>query len=68
MEAAGVRIMFERSMLWHEGGVIFSGIVRDRDSDVMFHIRYIYKDLGLCALCTKLKDTNAKSKEWKKFV
>ncbi|CAL4122156.1 unnamed protein product, partial [Meganyctiphanes norvegica] len=68
MEAAGIKLMFERSMLWQEGGVIYSGVVRDRDSDVMFHIRYLYKDLGLCEQCTRFKNIDAKSTVWKSFV
>ena len=67
MEATGVREMFERSESWQEGGVVFDSVVRDRDSDVMFHIRFAYKDLGLCSTCTKLQHTNAKSPEWKTF-
>ena len=54
--------------MWTEGGVIYSEVVRDRDSDVMFHIRFSYQDLGLCAECDKLKETDAKSKVWKDFV
>ncbi|XP_063689104.1 uncharacterized protein LOC134822128 [Bolinopsis microptera] len=34
----------------------------------MFHIRFAYKDLGLCATCTKLQHTDAKSPEWKSFL
>lgn len=68
MEAAGVKRMFERSRQWAEGGVVYGGVVRDRDSDVMFSIRFIYNDLSLCSTCTRLKDTDAKSPEWKKFV
>ena len=64
----GARQMFERSEEWAEGGVIYGGVVRDRDSDVMFHIRFAYKSLGLCSTCETLKDTDAKSEIWKKFV
>ena len=60
--------MFEQSRQWAEGGVVYGGVVRDRDSDVKFSIRFIYKDLSLCGTCTRLKDTDAKSPEWKKFV
>lgn len=60
--------MFERSTAWHEGGVIYKRVVRDRDSDVMFKIRFTYKDLGLCKTCDALKDTDAKSKEWLDFT
>ena len=68
MEAAGVKKMFARSTVWPEGGAVFGGVVRDRDSDVMFHIRWTYKELGLCNTCAGLKDTDAKDPKWKKFV
>ena len=61
--------MFERSEEWAEGEVIYGGVVRDRESDVMFHIQFAYKSLGLCSTsCETLKDTDAKSEIWKKFV
>ena len=36
--------MFERSTAWAEGVVVGTGV---RDSDVMFKIRFNYKDLAL---------------------
>ena len=41
---------------------MYGGVVRDRDSDLMFHIRFSYQSLGLCSTC------DAKSDAWKKFV
>ena len=68
MESVGAKKMFLRSETWVEGGVVYGGVVRDRDSDVMFHIRFSYQSLGLCSTCEPLKDTDAKSDAWKKFV
>jgi hypothetical protein len=67
MESTGAKEIFEASRTWPEGGVIMNSVIRDRDSDLMFKIRYVYADLGLCAECDAMKDKEASSKEWKAF-
>ena len=47
MKAAAAKECFEQSTQWPEGGVIYGTIIRDRDSDLMFHIQYSYKHVGL---------------------
>ena len=68
MESTGAEKMFSRSRNWFNNeGVIYHTVVRDRDSDLMFKIRFLYEDLGMCDICSKFIGVPASDKIWKKF-
>ena len=68
MESEGAGIMFRRSRQWFEGkGAVYHKVIRDRDSDLMFKIRYVYEDLGLCETCKKFIGVPAANKTSKSF-
>ena len=47
------------------GGVIYKYVIRDRDSDVMFHWWHVDKDQGMCSDGLRWEGVTANDNQWR---